>query len=373
MQYEAVKNLLAEVGYVGTRGINLFRQVAINQARLASTQDPITNEVTGAIITTNTPANASLRSPFQGVSINGFTQNQTTAQSSYNSLQASLIQRYHGIQWLASYTFAKSIDNASGAGGGAGLAGVVNTGAVGDTGGILGNQLDNRANRGVSDFNRTHRMVLSFVWDLPHSRFSKGSTAARVLLSDWQVSGIVTAMSGLPVDVVDTGAASFYGLSQGNSPLARPNFAPGANCETATNNSPPGLFFNPFAFVRPMVPAGQPIPSSGGTATAGAAGTDIGNVGRNCLRGPRQGNTDLGLVKRLPLRESKNIEVRAEFFNLFNQVNLANPLSNFNAVSGTGGSINGATGQVIKPGNFARVISTSNNPRIIQFAVKFNF
>src|SRR5262245_58553534 len=71
------------------------------------------------------------------------------------------------LQWLVSYTFAKSIDNASGAGGGAGLAGVLNTGAVGDTGGILGNQLDNRANRGVSDFDRTHRMVLSFAAPTP--------------------------------------------------------------------------------------------------------------------------------------------------------------------------------------------------------------
>jgi hypothetical protein len=243
----AVKNLLVEVGYVGTRGTNLFRQVAINQARLASTQNPIINEVTGATITTNTPANASLRAPFQGVSINGFTQNQTSAQSSYNSLQASLSRRVsHGLQLLASYTFAKSMDNASGAGGGAGLAGVVNTGAVGDTGGILGNQLDNRANRGVSDFDRTHRLILSLIWDLPRPRFSQSSTAARLLLSNWQVSGIVTVMSGLPVDVADTGAGSFYGLNQGNSPLARPNFASGANCENATNNIPTGFFFNPL-------------------------------------------------------------------------------------------------------------------------------
>src|SRR5262249_4535368 len=55
VQYEAVKNLLLEVGYVGTRGINLFRQVAIDQARLASPQNPIINEVTGTTITMNTP------------------------------------------------------------------------------------------------------------------------------------------------------------------------------------------------------------------------------------------------------------------------------------------------------------------------------
>jgi len=72
LQYEIFRNLLLEVGYVGTRGQKLFRQVGINQARLASPTNPFTNAVTGAVITTNTPANAALRAPFQGVSINGF-------------------------------------------------------------------------------------------------------------------------------------------------------------------------------------------------------------------------------------------------------------------------------------------------------------
>lgn len=108
-QYEWVKNLLLEVAYVGTRGLNQFRQIAINQARLASPQNPIVNVVTSATITTNTPANAQLRAPFQGVEINGFFQNQSTAQSSYNSLQTSLTRRLsQRLQLLASYTYAKS-------------------------------------------------------------------------------------------------------------------------------------------------------------------------------------------------------------------------------------------------------------------------
>src|SRR5262249_50477645 len=151
MQYEASKDLLFEIAYVGTHGLNLFRQVAINQARLATPQQPITNDVTEEVIITNTPANASLRAPFQGVDINGFFQNQTTAQSSYNSLQMTLTRRLaNGLQFLASYTYAKSLDNASGTGGGAGIVGVVNPGSVADTSTILGNQLNNRANRGVS-------------------------------------------------------------------------------------------------------------------------------------------------------------------------------------------------------------------------------
>ena len=372
-QYEVVKDLLLEIAYVGTRGSNLFRQVAINQARLASPQNPITNEVTGNVITTNTFTNAPLRAPYQGVEINSFFQNQSTAQSTYHSLQASLTKRIsRGLQFLASYTFAKSMDNGSGTGGGAGINGVVNPGAVADTSIILGNQLDSRANRGVSDFDRTHRFVLSYVWELPNSRFTDGSAGRRWLLSNWQVSGIVTAMSGLPIDIVDTGAGSFYGLSMGSSPLARPNLASGSSCSIARDNIPAGYFFNPSAFARPMVQSGQPIPSAAGAAVAGEAGTDIGNVGRNCLRGQRQANVDFGVFKRFGVGESRNVEFRAEFFNLFNRVNLANPISDFNAIRPSGGDFD-STGRVTSPGDFGHIVSTSNNPRLVQFVLKFNF
>ncbi len=374
VQYEVARDLLLELAYVGTHGLNLFRQVAINQARLASPQNPITNEVTGQTITTTTPSNATLRAPLQGVSVNGFFQNQSTAQSNYNSLQASLTKRLsRGLQFLASYTYAKSIDNASGQGGGAGFGGVVNPGAVGETGLILGNQRSNRANRGVSDFDRTHRLVLSGFWELPVPSFATNSAAGRLLFADWQVTGIITAMSGLPIDIVDTGAGSFYGLSGGSAPLARPNYAPGATRSTAKSNLPPGYFFNPLAFARPIVLANQPIPSSAGSVIAAATGTDLGHIGRNILRGPRQTNVDFSIIKRFRLTESKQIEFRTEFFNLFNQVNLANPISDFNAILASGGSIDPNTGQVISPGAFGRIISTSNNPRLIQFALKFNY
>ncbi|HKY27574.1 MAG TPA: TonB-dependent receptor [Pyrinomonadaceae bacterium] len=360
VQYVVGKDLLLEVAYVGTRGLNLPRVVAINQARLAGPQHPLVNSVTGAVITTNTPQNAQLRAPIQGVSIVTFGQAQTTANSTYNALQISLTRQLSkGLRVLASYTFAKSIDNASGR-------------DEFDFSTILGNQLDNRANRGVSDFDRTHRFVLSYLWDIPQPVLAAKSTAARFLLSNWEVGGIFVAMSGQPIDIVDTGAGSFYGLNNGTNPLARPNWAPGATRSTATSNIPAGYFFNPFAFVRPVVAANQLIPSSNGSAIANAVGTDIGNVGRNVLRGPRQSNVDFSIIKRFPFRESKNIEMRAEFFNLFNQVNLSNPISDFNAVFATG-SFDPNTGRIINPGDFGRITSTSNNPRLIQFALKLNF
>jgi Carboxypeptidase regulatory-like domain/TonB-dependent Receptor Plug Domain/TonB dependent receptor len=369
VQYEVFKDYLFEAAYVGTHGINLFRQIAINQAPLVTNGGSITNAVTGAVITTNTPANAALRAPYQGVSVNGFFQNQSTAQSTYNSLQLSLTKRFSkGLQFLASYTFAKSIDNASGQGGGAGFGGVVNPGGVGETSSIIGNQRDNRANRGLSDFDRKHRFVFSFLYDLPKPGFADDSAAGRLLFSNWQLAGIITSMSGLPIDIVDTGAGSFYGLSGGSAPLARPNLV-----GDPFSNVPEGFFFNPAAFARPVVLAGQVIPSSGGTAVAGALGTDFGNVGRNVLRGPGQNNVDFSIIKRFRITESKNLEFRTEFFNLFNQVNYANPISDLNAVASSGGTIDAVTGRVTSPGSFGRIISTSSNPRLIQFALKFNF
>ena len=366
-QFELQRNLLLEAGYVGTRGVNLIRDVAINQARLASPQNPIVNAVTGQVITTNTPAanNVALRAPYQGVEVGGFLQIQSTAQSNYNSAQFSLTRRLvRGFQFLASYTYAKSIDNASG--------GSASTGDVRDTIFIGGNQLDNRANRGLSDFDRTHRFVISYLWDIKRPAFASASRAGRLLLSDWQVGGIITAMSGLPIDILDGGAGSFYGLTGGNNSLMRPSWAPGATVATATSNIPAGYYFNPFAFARPVVLAGQVIPSSNGTATAAAVGTDFGNVGRNMLRGSAQTNIDFSLIKRFRLRESTHLELRAEFFNLLNQVNLANPISNLSSAPAS--SISATTGRLTgDAGDFGRIVATSNNPRMIQFTAKLQF
>jgi hypothetical protein len=369
VQYQFSHDSLFEVAFVGTRGLNLIRSVGINQARLASPQHPIINAVNGRVITTNTTdaANVSLRAPYQGVEVGGFLQIQTTAQSTYNSLQLSLIRRLSkGLQFLAAYTYAKSIDNSSGTNGGS-------ADAVRDTAIILGDQLDNRANRGLSDFDRTHRFVLSYLWDLPKPSFAARSTTGRLLFSDWQVSGIITAMSGLPIDIVDGGAGGFYGLNAGNNALARPNWAVGATPSTATSNVPVGYFFNPFAFVRPVIQAGQPIPSSNGAARADGLGTDFGNVGRNVLRGPRQTNVDFSIIKRFRIHEQKNLEFRAEFFNLLNHVNFDLPISNLNVITSSGGSIDANTGRIINPGDFGRIVATSNNPRLIQFAAKLNF
>lgn len=363
--FEMPKRFLVELAYVGTRGLNLPRQIAVNQAEFASPQQPIVNEVLrmlnlpGAVITTNTPANAALRAPFQGVSTANFSQSQNTAQSNFNSLQLTLAkQTSSGLRFLAAYTYSRSIDNASGR-------------DEFDFSAILGSQLDNRGNRGVSDFDRTRRFVLNYLWDLPLPGIAAKARMIHLLLSNWQLSGITSIMSGQPIDIVDTGAGSLYGLNNGVNALARPNWAAGATRKTATRNVPSGFFFNPFAFARPVVAPGQLIPSSGSAAIASLTGTDIGNVGRNVLRGPPQNNIDFSVIKRFWFGESKNIEIHAEFFNLFNHVNLANPISDMNAVAATGGFK--TNGEINVPGDFGRITSVSSNPRLIQLAVKYNF
>jgi hypothetical protein len=277
-----------------------------------------------------------------------------------------------GLQLQVGYTFSKAIDNASGQGGGAGTDGLINPGGAGETSAVIGDQTDNRANRGVSDFDRTHRFVASYLWELPKPAFVDNSVWGRLFLADWGMAGIATVMSGLPIDVVDSEGGSLYGLASAGGG-ARPNWAAGATRLSAKTNIPPGYFFNPFAFARAMVQVGQVIPSSRRTAIASAAGTDFGAVGRNVLRGPRQVNIDLTITKHFAFDDAKSVDFRVEFFNVLNRVNLANPISNLAAITSSGGSIDANTGEIIAPGDFGRIISTSNNPRIVHVVVRLNF
>src|SRR5262249_13221890 len=150
----------------------------------------------------NSFENSPLRAPMQGVSTGGFTLNESTAQSSYHSLQAMVNRRFsRGLQFSASYTFSKSIDNASNPGGGANPDGSLDRSGGIDTANIWGNQLDPGVNRGISDFDRPHYFVFNALWNIPQPALAHRSATTRFLLSNWQLSGIFTAMSGLPADI----------------------------------------------------------------------------------------------------------------------------------------------------------------------------
>jgi hypothetical protein len=285
----------------------------------------------------------------QGTDTSFFNLNQTTAQSTYHSLQVTLNHRgTHGVEFQAAYTFSKSIDDASNAGGGAFSDGSLDTSSALDTGNVLGNQFSAHGNRGLSDFDRTHRFVLNCVWDIPKWSWEAHPRAGLMLFSNWQLSGILIATSGLPVDIFDPAAGDLYGLSG-----ARPNWAPGASRRTATTNIPPGYSFNPYAFSLPLVQANQPIPSAQEpSALAPEGGNDIGNLARNLLRGPSQTNVDISIAKRFPVRESTNFELRADFFNALNHANRSNPVSDI-----TVAEIFDSTGRIMRPGDFGRSVS----------------
>jgi hypothetical protein len=352
LQYELLHDTTLQIAYVGSRGVKLFRSVAVNQAPIASLHHPITNAVTGQVITDNTIENAALRAPLQGVSSAFFTLNESTAQSTYHSLQTTLNRQFsRGLQFSASYTFSRSIDNASGPGGGANSDGSLDRSGGLDTANVWGTQLSARANRGISDFDRTHYFVFDGLCDLPSPSFARGSSVGRLLLSNWQLSGIVTAMSGLPVDIFDSTGGLLYGLLG-----ARPNWAPGENRRSALNNIPMGYYFNPSAFAQAWVQPGQPIPTAHDpTAFAGELATDIGDVGRNVLRGPSQSNIDFSVGKRFSLAESRDLLFRADFFNLINHANRDNPISD------------------ISTADFGRIVAFSSSPRIVQLSLKFDF
>jgi hypothetical protein len=317
-QYQLTPSTLVEVGYVGTKGSRLATQRLINQPILASASAPVNGE------TTNTAANAPLRVPYVGFSPTGLVWLETSTDSRYNSLQTSVTRRFSkGLRFLASYTFAKSLDNNSGSGTGATF-----TQTDGD-------QTRLSLNRGLSDFDRKQRLVVNASYEIPNFGFAWKDTAiGKRLFGGWQVAGVAIAQTGTPFSIFDTSGAALYGTAN-----SRASWAPGATVETATLSGRTqdrlNGYFNTAAFVR--------------------AGNGWGDTGRNILRGPAQRNVDLTVNKRIAVTERMQVEWRGEFFNILNLVNFANP----------GSSITTAAHGTIR--------STTGNPRVVQFALKLSF
>ena len=312
VQWEFARNFLLEAGYVGSKGTKLLQLLTVNQ--------PVYNPATNTF--------AAPFGPFVSAQKNatgGLQQVQTSSNSHYDSLQISVTKRFsRGLQFLSAYTFGKSIDYYSG-------------GTINELVSTPGDQRDWKSNRGRSDFDRRHRFVTSFVYDLPS--LVPNSSASRWILNDWGVNGIVTFQSGLPFSVVQ---------APDNNIIQRANFRPGfAGSIEGSGRTQDRLaqYFNTAAFA--------PSTLAGGFFDRGAP---FGNTGRNILTGPGQKNVDFSIVKFIPFTESVRGEFRTEFFNLFNWANFANPNSNISI-----------------PATFGRITQTSAGPRVIQFAFKLNF
>jgi hypothetical protein len=325
-QIALAHDYLLEIGYVGTRGLHVAGCRQFNQALLASPTNPITGE------TTNTAANVIQRLPFDGISP-GSLLCESTFNINYNSLQASVTKRLsHGLEFLGSYTWSRNLDQTSGSSGS----------EVFETHLVTNDQTNFQQAYGPTDFDRTHRAVASAVYNTSFARHLPGWTAKAV--GDWQVSGVFVVQSGTPITILDDSAGAVYG----NYPFE--NRAQLSGLRTTTSGSlfsrVHSQYLNPTGFTSaPIAPYGM-----------GPADTDFGNSGVGLVRGPGQFNIDMAFERAIPVWESHSFHLRAEFFNLTNTANFTNP--NNNVSSGPA---------------FGVITSTSSNPRIIQFALKYKF
>jgi hypothetical protein len=326
VQTEFHEGWLLEVGYVGTRGIHLVRQRSLNQAQSASVSNPIRG------VTTDTVANISLRVPLLGVPPDSLVVMESEGNSWYNGLEVSLTKRLsHGLQFLASYTFSKTLDTD-----GADINSTASGNAL-----TLGNQDSPSQRWGRTSFDRTHRFVLSETWTLP----SPGDGLWRAVLGGWELAAVVTVQSGSALTVAATNPNNIFGISEDRAELT-------GNCTKSqlvtggTIGSKLNSYFNTSCFTNP------PLIGTDGI------GTGFGNSGTGIVSGPGQANADIAFSKTIPVKwpsEGSSLQLRAELYNALNHPQFANPDSTF--TSPTFGVIN----------------STAVSPRVIQLALRLSF
>lgn len=238
----------------------------------------------------------------------------TIANSSYNALEAMLEKRFsHGLQFQAAYTFSKSMDD-------------------GSTFEETLNPFDYNASRALSLFNSKQRFVISYDWELP---IPKQEGFMGKLVDDWAVSGITQFQSGFPIrldteDDTELIASIFFLGTE-----APQRVAPFQTLNPRTNGN---FWFNPNDFQDP--PLGQ---FNNGTQ-------------RSICCGPGLAEWDFAVHKKIPITEDKYFQFRGEIFNLFNHTNFYNPDGHFSD----------------GPTLFGK-ITQAQDPRLVQFALKFYF
>ncbi len=298
LERQLASNVLLRVGYVASKGTHLSYNTDVNAPlpSPAATQD-----------------NEQARRPYQ--QFQQLTQDQSNANSSYNSLQVQVDKRFsHGVTISGNYTWSKSIDEVS-----------YQTDLCGIN---IINPYDIRAYRGPSDFNVPHRFVLNYLWQLPSPR----QGVAKAVLGGWQSSAIVTWQKGFPLNITSGGDYSYSLPEVGNDQaqvISPPQYTQGSTSAKLAQ------WFTTSSF-------GAPAPNS------------FGNAGRNILIGPGTFNIDFAAHKVFKISERMNLQFRAEFFNFLNHPQFNNPDT---------GLADSTFGQ----------ITTARDPRIVQGALKLVF
>lgn len=278
--------------------------------------------------------NFEARVPILGFNVPEALELRSNGESRYHGAQFSVTQRLsRGLHFNAAYTWSKSIDTSStdpGSTAGSGKPDVPNTGFV-----VQGDQRNLDANRAVSDFDRTHRFSLNFVYDIPTNSNSR-------FLTGWQLSGFFQAQTGTPYSIFAPepelqSATQYAALTQGSGGLYRLGFGRPNLCGTLDTQ---GADITEEAFDR------------GALCTAFGQN---GSLGRNVLRAPAQSRFDLGIVKTTKLTETVAVELGWDVFNVFNKANFGTP--DFELGSP----------------DFGRITSTVGGPRVMQLRAKLKF
>jgi hypothetical protein len=234
------------------------------------------------------------------------------ANSSYNSIQTLVKQRLsHGLQFLVSYTWSQSLDNASS---------FENT----------VNPIDPRKSRSPSLFGAPNRLVVSEDWRIPGWHISNWT---QHLANGWALSSILTLQSGFPIRLTSSSDQELMSSLDFETPGEPNQIAPFRRLDPQKSG---GYFFDPSSFA--VAPLGQ-----------------IGNAPRTICCGPGTANVDLGVHKLIAVRENTKLEFRTEIFNLFNHTQFFNP-----------------DGNITDGASFGQV-SRAQDPRLIQLAVRLIF
>ena len=322
-QVQVSPNTVFELVWVGNWGRKMNRLRNANQGVVTGFASPTQATVQFPYANLNTATNT-----IAGAGTHSFLEYATNdGNTSYQALEASLRRNWeHGLSYQFSYTWAHNmanfVDNLTG-------------------GSTPQNAYDYAHERSQSPFDQRHRFVANGQWKLPFGKdglIMNSDTMAARLLGNWQLNGIVTLQTGLPMNITAPDNSQ-----TGGSHAAYANCVSNPFANTTTDRSAistqraQGVFINPSGFSIPQI------------------GT-FGTCRPRLYHGPGARNVDLSLFKQFPLGDVRKIELRFEFFNAFNHANFANPATSM---------ANTAT--------FGKVSSTINDPRQIQMAGKFYF
>jgi hypothetical protein len=321
IQREVATGTVVTAAYVGSRGVNLFGQGDTNTA-IPQFVNGVEFFPTGS--TRRNPTFDTIRKQIQGFN------------SWYNAMNLGVVRRFsRDLQFQASYTFGKSLDERSGTSGRQEFA----NGQARTFDPYL-RGLD----KARSDFDVRHSFVANATYELPFGRNSKG--IVKHLIGGYQLNAILTMSSGLPFSVFVDGDPDRDATDDN---AARPNLVPGVNLYPSRRT--PDLWFDPAAFAAP---------------TPGFRGS----AGRNLLTGPDYKTLDFALVKDIPFSERRKLQLRGEVFNLLNRANFDLPI---NADDGQQVFTFSAPSTFTRISSAGKIFSTNGDSREIQFGVKFIF